>query len=86
MVIKAHDKVHYAWAVYEYVREYITSIPDLASFIHTNDKHKTFAEAGFPVAALPCGRRMLVGKNEVLQFTDHDFSNLSSVPTIILIY
>ena len=55
MVIKAHDKVHYAWAVYEYAREYIMSIRDLASFIYTNDKHKTFAEAGFPVAALPCG-------------------------------
>ena len=28
---------------------------------------------------------MLVGKNEVFQVADHDFSNLSLIPTVILI-
>ena len=42
-------------------------------------------EPVFPVAALPHGRRVLVGKNEVFKVADHDFSNLSLILTIILI-
>ena len=83
---KAHDDVHYAGAVYKYAREYALSIGHLVSFICTDDKHKiSVGVPGFPVAALPRGHRVLVGKNEVFQVADHDFSNLSLIPTVILI-
>ena len=86
MARKAHDDVHYAGAVYKYAREYAVSIRDLVSFICTDDNYKiSVGEPGFPVAALPCWRRVLVGKTEAFQVADHDFSNLSSIPTVILI-
>ena len=84
MARKAHD-VHYAEAVYKYAMEYAGSIRDLVSFICTDDKHKILVgECGFPVATLPRGRWVLVGKNDVFQVADHDFSNLSLIPTVIL--
>ena len=83
---KTHDGVHYARAIYKYDRVYAVSIRDLASFVCTDDKHKiSVEELFFPVAALPCGRRVLIRKNEVFQIADHDFSNLSLIPTVILI-
>ena len=86
MARKAHDDVHYAGAVYKFARECAVSIRDLVSFICTDDKHKILVgEPGFPVVALLRGRRVLVGKNEVFQIADHDFSNLSLIPTVILI-
>ena len=86
MARKAHDDVHYAGAVYKYAREYAVSIGDLVSFICTKNKHKILVgEPGFSVAALPCGHWVLVGKNEVFQVADHDFLNLSLIPTVILI-
>ena len=78
---KAHDDVHYAGAVYNYARKYAVSIRDLVSFICTDDNYKILlGEPGFPVATLPWGRRVLVGKTEVFQVADHDFSNLSFQP------
>ena len=86
MARKAHDDVHYAGSVYKFAREYAVSICDLVSFICTNNKHKiSVGEPGFPVATLPCGHRVLAGKNEVFQVADCDFSNLSLIPTVILI-
>ena len=86
MARKAHDNIHYAEAVCIYVKEYALSIRDLVSFICTDCKHKvSVGEPGSPVGALPRGRRVLVGKNVVFQVADYDFSNLSLVPTVILI-
>ena len=83
---KAHDDVHYAGTVYKYAREYAVSIHDLVSFICTGDEHKiSVGEPGFPIAALPHGRRVLDGKNEVFQVANHEFSNLSLIPTVTLI-
>ena len=42
-------------------------------------------EPGCPMAALPRGRRVLVGNNQIFQVADHDFSNLSLIPTVILV-
>ena len=82
---KAHYDVYYAGAVYKYA-EYTMIICDLASFICAGDKHKiSVEEPGFPVGALPRGRRLLVGKNEIFQVVDHNFSNLSLIPTVIVI-
>ena len=86
MVRKVHDDVHYTGAVYKYARGYAVSVHDLVSFICTNNKHKILVgESGFPVAALPHGCRVLVEKNEMFQVADHDFSNLSLIPIVILI-
>ena len=63
MARKAYVDAHYAGAVYKYVREYAVSIRDLASFICINNKSKILViEPGFPVAALPRGCSVFVGK------------------------
>ena len=86
MARKANDDVHYAGAVHKYARGYTVSVHDLVSFICTNNKHKILVgEPSFPVAVLPHGRWVLVEKNEMFQAADHDFSNLSLIPIIILI-
>ena len=48
-------------------------------------KYATVGEPGFPVAAVPRGRRVLIGKSEVFQIAENGFSNLSLIPTVILI-
>ena len=86
MTRKGDDDVHYAGAVYKYAREYAVSIHNLVSFICTDNKHKiSVGEPGFSVATLPCGHRVFLVKNEVFQVADHDLSNLSLIPTVILI-
>ena len=86
MVRKTHDDEHYAAAIYKYSREYAVSIRDLTSLVCTDDKHKvSMGEPGVPVAALPRGRRVLVGNNQIFQVADHDFSNMSLIPTVILV-
>ena len=56
MIRKAHDDVHYAGGVYKYTREYAATIRDLASFICTNNKHKTLVgEPGFPLYLVGIG-------------------------------
>ena len=86
MVRKSHDDDHYINAIYKYAQQYVIDIRDWASFICIDDKHKILlSEPGFPLSALPCSRRVLVGKNQVFQVRDHDFSTISLIPTVILL-
>ena len=41
--------------------------------------------SNFPFAALPRGRRVLVGNSESFQVRDHDFSTIFLIPTVILV-
>ena len=58
--------VYNAGAVYKYTKEYAVSIRDLASFVCTDNKHKILVgEPGFPIAALPRGRRLLIMTSQI---------------------
>ena len=85
MVRESHGDDHYANAIYQYARQYAIDIRELAYFICTDDKHKiVLGEPGFPLSVLPRVGRVLVGKNEVYQAGDHDFSTIL-IPTVILL-
>ena len=85
MVRKSHDNDHYANSIYKYAQQYATDIRDLASFICTDDKHKiSLSEPGFTFSTLPQGRRVVVGKNQIYQVRDDDFSTISLIATVIL--
>ena len=57
-----------------------------AAMVCVDDKHKiSVGEPGIPKASVPLGCRVLVGRNEVFQVADHDFSKLSLIPTTILV-
>ena len=77
MVRESHDDDHYANAIYKYAWQYAIDIRELAYFICTD-------EPGFPLSVLPRVRRVLVGKNEVYQVGDHDFSTIL-IATVILL-
>ena len=86
MVRKSHRNNPYANAIYKYTQQYAIDITYLASFICTDDKHKILlGQPGFPLSALPCGRRVLVGKNQVYQVGDHNFSKISLKTTVLLL-
>ena len=86
MVRKVPNDDHYANAIFKHPRQYAVNVRDLRSFICTDNKHKiSIGEPGFPLSALPCGRRVLVGLNQTYQVGDHDFSTFSLIPTVILL-
>ena len=86
MVRKSHRNNPYANAIYKYTQQYAIDITYLASFICTDNKHKILlGQPGFPLSALPCGRRVLVGKNQVYQVGDHNFSKISLKTTVLLL-
>ena len=86
MVRESHDNDHYANTIYKYTQQNAIDIRDLASFKCTDDKHKiSLGEPGFPLSALPRGRRVLVGKDQVYQVRDHNFSTVLLIPIVILL-
>ena len=86
MIRKYHDDDHYLNAIFKYARGYAVSIRDTRSFVCTDEKHKIFmGEPNFLLAALPRGRRVLVGNNESFEVGYHDFSTISFIPTVILV-
>ena len=59
---------------------------DISRFICTDDKHKVpKGEPGYPLPALPQGRRVLVATNESYQVGGHDFLKINLIPTVILL-
>ena len=58
----------------------------MVAFVYTDDKHKiSVGEPGTPIASVPRGKQVIVGRNEVFWVADHDFAKLSLIPTTILI-
>jgi hypothetical protein len=51
-----------------------------------DDKHRVkIGEPGFPVAAAKRGRKVLAKKGEYYQVGDHDFTQFSLVPSVVLV-
>ena len=55
--------------------------------VSTDDKNKIkVGEPDYPISAVTRGKRLLVAHGQSLQASDHDFSKISLVPTIVLIH
>ena len=83
---RSHPDVHYAAAVFRYMREYALLFSEHCLFLSIDDKHPVkVGEPAFPVAAAERGRRVLVGVQEEFQVGDHDFTKFSLVPSVTLL-
>ena len=86
MIRKKRDDDHYCAAILKYTSEFAVEFKDYCSYICTDDKHKIdIGEPNMPLSELPIGKRVLVGRNETYQVSDHDFSNISLIRTVMLI-
>ena len=80
---KSHPDSHYAAALYRYQRELAVLLRDHSIFLSLDDKHRMkVGEPGFPVAAAERGRRVLVGRDTAFAVGDHDFTNMSIIPSV----
>ena len=81
---KLHIDEHYCAAIFHYLREYALLFKRQSLLICLDDKHRLkVGEPGFPVAAAERGRRVIVSLKEEFQVSDHDFTRLSIIPSII---
>ena len=55
----------------------------MLSFVSLDDKHRIkIREPGRPNAAVERGKRVLVGRNETFEVSDHDFCKFSVIPSV----
>ena len=67
------------------MREYAVKIRDHCLFVCLDDKHRVkIGEPGFPIAAADRGRRVLVKRGVYFQVGDHDFTQFSVIPSVVL--
>ena len=84
-ISKAHDNGHYCAANCCYLREFSVQFRDNSTMTSTDDKNKIkVGESNYPISAVPRGKRVLVPHGQSLQASDHDFSKVSLVPTVVL--
>ena len=83
---KTHMDAHYAACVYRYIKEFAVLHKDQCLMLAMDDKAKVpVGELGFPLAAVTQGRKVVVGENQVFQVGDHDFSQMSFIPSVTLV-
>ena len=86
-ISKAHDDDHYCEAIYRHLREFSMRFRDNCAMVSTDDKNKIkVGEPNYPISAVTLGKRVLVAHGQSLQASDHDFSKISLVPTVVLIH
>ena len=84
-ISKAHGNDHYCAANYCYLPEFSVQFRDNCTRISTDDKNKIkVGESNYSISAVPWGKRVLVPHGQSLQASDHDFSKVSLVPTVVL--
>ena len=73
-----HVDMHYASALFRYLKEFAIKYRDQLTMVCMDDKHSMkIGEPGYPVAAVERGRRVLVAKGTKLVVGDHDFTKMS---------
>ena len=78
-----HPDSHYCSAIFRYMREYAVKYRTVLSFVSLDDKHRIkIGEPGRPNAAVERGKRVLVGRNETFEVSDHDFCKFSVIPSV----
>lgn len=80
-----HIDVHYASALFRYLKEFSIMYKKDTTFICMDDKHSMkVGEPGYPVAAIERGKQVLVAKGTKMTVGDHDFTKLLITPSVIL--
>ena len=80
-----HEDEHYAAALFRYLRQMAVDYREDANLLCVDDKHKVkVGNPGHPVAAVERGKPVLVGVNKTFAVSDHDFTNLTLTPSVIL--
>jgi len=78
--------LHYASALFCYLKEMAIKYKDDAYLIFMDDKHRCkVGEPGYPVAAVEYGRQVLVAYNKSIQVLDHDFTKCGIIPSVTMI-
>ena len=74
-----HKDAHYCAASWKYLREYAIKHQELVSLVSLDDKHKIKCEEepSYPVAAAERGKKVMVGKNQVMAVAGHDLTKFS---------
>lgn len=81
-----HIDAHYTACVFRYLKELAVMYREHAVMLCMDDKHAiSIGEPGLPVAAVDCGRRVIVGGNTPLTVADHDFTKMKLVPSATLV-
>ncbi len=82
---KEHIDMHYASALFRYLKEFALKFSIHTSFVCMDDKHSMkVGEPGYPVAAVERGRQVLVAMGTRFEVGDHDFTKFSMIPSVIL--
>ena len=70
--------MHYASALFRYLKEFTVKYMDNTTFVCMDDKHTMkVGEPGYPIAAVERGKSGLVAHGTTFQVGDHDFAKLS---------
>lgn len=65
------------------MREFAVQFREFAVFASLDDKHKVnVGSPGYPVAAAERGCRVLVHSSASFEVGDHDFCNMSIIPSV----
>ncbi|XP_033758052.1 uncharacterized protein LOC117340399 [Pecten maximus] len=83
---KSHIDLHYASAIFRYMKDFAVKFRDNAVMVCMDDKHHCkVGEPGHPVAAVDRGKRVIVGQDSVFAVSDHDFTKFSIVPSVTML-
>ena len=83
---KSHVDAHYAAALFRYKHEFAIRFKQFTTLVCLDDKHHIkVGEPGYPVAAVDCGRRVIVCKDVSFEVGNHDFTKVSIVPSVTLV-
>ena len=81
----SHPDAHYASTLFRYLREFAVRYHEHTTFVCQDDKHTIkVGEPGCPVAAVERGKAVLVGVDQKLVVSDHDFTKFSLTPSVNL--
>ena len=80
-----HIDMHYASALFRYLKEFAFKYKDDTTFVCMDDKHTMkIGEPGYPLAAVERGKQVLVARGSKFLVGDHDFSKFSMIPSVTL--
>ena len=80
-----HVDMHYALALFRYLKEFCVKYRDNTNFVCMDDKHTMkVGEPGYPVPAIERGKPVLVANGTKFQVGDHDFTKFPIIPSVIL--
>lgn len=82
---KTHIDMHYASAIFRYLKEFAIQHKPFCNFVCMDDKHKLkVGEPGYPVATVERGKQVIVAMGKRFEVADHDFTKFSLTPSVNL--